>query len=214
MRRLAARSTEVKLHRLDGQVYTAGAAVGWLERVGLISGAGQLDALCEEASAGTPEAQFIPGLAGLGAPFWAPEARGAWVGLSLASSREDLVAAVIWGIAAQVATLARAMASDLGAPLATAAGRWRAHSLTRAAPGAGRPASDPRSRSTRRLTRRPSAWRRWRGSGRERLPAPSDAVGEWSPTLVVEPLMPAAQAHERLEHFTQVAATVAGMSAS
>ena len=30
---------------------------------------------------------FVPALAGLGAPFWAPEARGAWLGLSLASAR-------------------------------------------------------------------------------------------------------------------------------
>ena len=28
---------------------------------------------------------FVPSLAGLGAPFWAPEARGGWVGLSLAT---------------------------------------------------------------------------------------------------------------------------------
>jgi glycerol kinase len=69
------------------------------------------------APAGADAAVFVPSLAGLGAPFWAPEARGGWVGLSLATCREDLVRAVAHGIAAQVATLGRAIEEDLGRPL-------------------------------------------------------------------------------------------------
>jgi glycerol kinase len=61
---------------------------------------------------------FVPALAGLGAPHWAPEARGGWVGLSLATRASDLIDAVVWGIAAEVASLARAIESDLGHPLA------------------------------------------------------------------------------------------------
>ncbi|HEV8602955.1 MAG TPA: FGGY family carbohydrate kinase, partial [Gaiellaceae bacterium] len=79
---------------LDGQVYSAGSAVSWLQELELVSGPGDLDRL----GPGADEVVFVPSLAGLGAPFWSPDARGGWLGLSLATRREDLVRAVIWGI--------------------------------------------------------------------------------------------------------------------
>src|SRR5207248_10545488 len=99
---------------LDGQVYSAGSAVSWLGELGLVKEAADLDRV---GANGGGDVVFVPSLAGLAAPFWAPEARGAWLGLSLATRREDLVRAVIWGIAAQVASLARAMGEDGGRPL-------------------------------------------------------------------------------------------------
>jgi len=102
---------------LDGQVYTVGSAVSWLEQVGLIAGPAEMDPLVADVS-DTGGAVFVPGLAGLAAPFWAPEAKGAWVGLSLATERAHLVRATLEGVAAAVAWLARGVADDLGAPLA------------------------------------------------------------------------------------------------
>jgi glycerol kinase len=61
----------------------------------------------------------VPALAGIGAPVWSPDARGGGVGLSLATTPEELVRAVVWGFAAQIATLAEAMKDDLGQPLNT-----------------------------------------------------------------------------------------------
>src|SRR5262249_54482292 len=117
----------VTTYCLDGQVYSAGSAVSWLQDLALIEQPADLDAV----SARGDGVVFVPSLAGLGAPFWAPEARGGWLGLSLASRREDLVAAVVWGIAAQVASLAQAMGEDMGRPLE----RLRVDGgLTRAAP--------------------------------------------------------------------------------
>ena len=60
---------------------------------------------------------FLPALAGLGAPHWRPDARGAFLGLGLGTSRAHLARAVAEGIAASVALLARAAAADRGAPL-------------------------------------------------------------------------------------------------
>ena len=102
---------------LDGQVYTAGSAINWLQEVGLIAGADELDAL---TSSSTREdgPLFVPGLVGLAAPFWRPEARGAFLGLSLSTSRADLVKAVLDGIAASIAWLVRAVEADIGLPLA------------------------------------------------------------------------------------------------
>jgi len=62
---------------------------------------------------------FLPSLAGLGAPQWRPAARGAFLGLGLATTRAHLVRAVIDGLAASVALLATAVAGDLGGPLTT-----------------------------------------------------------------------------------------------
>jgi len=101
---------------LDGQVYTVGAALGWLQSVRLIDDPSDLDAL-GGAAADAGRAVFVPALAGLAAPFWRPAARGVFAGLSLATSRQQLVRAVVDGIAAQVAWLARAAAADLGGPL-------------------------------------------------------------------------------------------------
>ncbi|MGH3286505.1 MAG: FGGY-family carbohydrate kinase, partial [Streptosporangiaceae bacterium] len=60
---------------------------------------------------------FVPALAGLGAPHWRPDARGAFLGLSLGTGRAHLIRAVLDGLAASVALLARAVAADLGQPL-------------------------------------------------------------------------------------------------
>ena len=98
---------------LDGQAYTVGAAVSWLRELGLIDDASGLDQAAPDARG----VVFVPALAGLGAPFWKPGARGVFAGLSLATSRAELARAVIDGIAAQVAWLARAAAWDVGAPL-------------------------------------------------------------------------------------------------
>ncbi|MFI5258812.1 MAG: FGGY family carbohydrate kinase [Candidatus Limnocylindrales bacterium] len=101
---------------LDGQVYTAGAAVSWFEEIGLIAEPADLDRLGGSV-VDADGVTFVPGLAGLAAPFWQPNARGAFVGLSLATSRTQLVRSLIDGLAAAVAWLARAAADDLGRPI-------------------------------------------------------------------------------------------------
>jgi glycerol kinase len=101
---------------LDGQVYTAGAAVSWLMQMGIIDDPADLDRL----GSSVPDSggvTFVPALAGLAAPYWRPDAKAAFTGLSLGTERGHLVRAAIEGIAAQVALLGRAVASDLGAPM-------------------------------------------------------------------------------------------------
>ncbi len=105
---------------LDGQVYTAGAAVEWLRTIGLLGSGETLDAAIGADVSGhgaVTDAVFVPALAGLGAPLWRPAARGAFVGLSLGTVRADLLRAVVEGIAAQVTVLARAVEADLGCAL-------------------------------------------------------------------------------------------------
>jgi glycerol kinase len=101
---------------LDGQVYTAGSALRWLAEVGVLGAPEDLDNV-----AGTvPDSggvTFVPALAGLGAPQWAPHARGQLAGLQLSTRRGHIARAVAEGIAASVVLLAEAAAADLGGPL-------------------------------------------------------------------------------------------------
>jgi glycerol kinase len=201
--RLGGRTT----YCLDGQVYSAGSAVSWLEELELIGEAADLD----RARGDDGEVVFVPALAGLGAPFWAPEARGGWVGLSLATRRDDLVRAVILGIAAQVAALARAMGDDAGRPLERLrvdGGLTRSAALMQAqadllqAPVELYPAADATALGVGALARL--------GAGEAATPA--EAVGDWSPAAVFEPRMPAAEAEERLARWDAAARALVGLS--
>ncbi|HEY4927729.1 MAG TPA: FGGY family carbohydrate kinase [Acidimicrobiales bacterium] len=101
---------------LDGQCYTAGAAVTWLVSMGLLQAAADLD----EVAASVPDTSgvtMVPALAGLGAPYWRPSAAGTLEGLDLHTAPAHVVRATLEGLAAQVAVLAAAVADDLGGPL-------------------------------------------------------------------------------------------------
>lgn len=101
---------------IDGQVFTAASAIRWLQELGLISDARDID---EAAAAESGSVTFVPALAGLAAPWWRAEAKAAFSGMSLATERGQLIRAVLEGIAAQIADLAAACAADLGSPLAS-----------------------------------------------------------------------------------------------
>ncbi len=63
---------------LDGQVYTVGAAVNWLQQVGLVSDPADIDRLGAHVT-DSNGVVFVPALAGFAAPFWRPAARRACV---------------------------------------------------------------------------------------------------------------------------------------
>ncbi len=185
---------------LDGQAYSAGSAVSWLQKLRLIEGAGDLD----RADGDDEEVVFVPALAGLGAPFWAPEARGAWLGLSLATRRDDLVRAVAVGIAAQIASLATAIGEDTGRPLERLrvdGGLTRSKVLMQTqadllqAPVELYPSPDATALGVGALARL--------GAGGAEVPA--EAVGDWSPAASFEPQISAAEAEVRLARWQAAA---------
>ncbi|SEG82175.1 glycerol kinase [Actinacidiphila yanglinensis] len=116
---------------LDGQVYTAASAVRWLQELGLIGSAAELDAVAAEDSDGV---LCVPAFAGLAAPWWRSDATASVVGMTLSTRREHLVLAVLQGIAAQVCELGRLVEEGLRpAPATPAPARARARA------GAARP---------------------------------------------------------------------------
>lgn len=106
-------------YALEGSTFIAGAMVQWLrDGLGIINKASEVEAL----AASVPDSGgvvAVPALAGLGAPYWRPEARGVITGLTRGTTRAHLARAVLEGIALQIADLLFAMQADAGAKLAS-----------------------------------------------------------------------------------------------
>lgn len=99
---------------LEGSSFIAGAAVQWLrDSLGFFKTSPEVEELAAsvEDSAGVV---FVPALAGLGAPYWDPAARGALFGLTRGATKAHISRAVLEGIALQIAELLDAMGMDLG----------------------------------------------------------------------------------------------------
>jgi glycerol kinase len=101
---------------VDGQAYTAASAIRWITELGLIAAPTDLDSAAAHESDGT---LFVPALAGLAAPWWRPDASASFSGMTLSTTRAQLVTAVIEGLATQTAELLSAIDGDLSAPLTT-----------------------------------------------------------------------------------------------
>jgi glycerol kinase len=97
---------------LDGGVLTAGALIDWMvSRAGWFADAAELSAQAGEArDAGG--VVCVPALAGLGAPRWRRQARAAWLGLALDSTRAQLARAALEGIACRVAQIVGELMSE------------------------------------------------------------------------------------------------------
>ena len=109
---LACSLDENPVYALEGSVFVAGAAVQWLrDGIQIIETAGET----EEIAASTPDSGgvfVVPAFTGLGAPHWNAEARGAILGLTRGSTREQIVRATLESIAYQSADVVSAMLTD------------------------------------------------------------------------------------------------------
>ena len=99
-------------YALEGSVFVAGSLVKWLrDELGLVGSAAETETLARSV-ADSAGVAIVPALAGLGAPHWAPNAKGAITGLSFASGRDHLVRAALEAMAHQTHDLMRAFAAD------------------------------------------------------------------------------------------------------
>jgi glycerol kinase len=97
------------VYALEGSVFVTGAAVQWLrDGLGLLADAAETEALARSLD-GNEGVYFVPALAGLGSPHWAPEARGLVTGLTLGTRREHLARAALEAIAFQTRDVLDAM---------------------------------------------------------------------------------------------------------
>lgn len=101
-------------YALEGSIFSMGATIQWLrDELGVISSSDEVEAL----AASVPDnggVYMVPAFAGLGAPFWDADARGAVLGLTRGSGKGHLARAALESTAHQTRDVLDAMALDTG----------------------------------------------------------------------------------------------------
>jgi len=96
-------------YALDGGVFAAGAMLEWMCReLGMADSPPALSKLAREAEA-SAGARVLPGLAGVGAPWWRSSARAVLAGIHGGTKRANVARAALEGIAWRVADIVEAI---------------------------------------------------------------------------------------------------------
>ncbi len=99
-------------YALEGSIFAAGAAVQWLrDGLGVLETSAEAGRLAAESDPEQP-VYLVPAFAGLGAPYWSSEARGAIVGLTRGATRKELARAALESVGYQSRDLMSAMRAD------------------------------------------------------------------------------------------------------
>ena len=99
-------------YALEGSIFMAGATIQWIrDGLQLIKDARESQSLAEKTGYENP-VYMVPAFAGLGAPYWDPDARGAIFGLSRDSGIKELVTAGLQAVCYQTRDLLSAMEGD------------------------------------------------------------------------------------------------------
>jgi len=101
-------------YALEGAVFVSGAAIQWLrDGLGVIAAAADAGPM----AASVPDSGgvvFVPALAGLGAPWWDPDARGTIIGITRGTTAAHLVRATVEAIAFQTRDVLDVMRTESG----------------------------------------------------------------------------------------------------
>lgn len=104
-------------YALEGSVFIAGAAIQWLrDELKIIDAAADSEYFGSKVP-DTGGVYVVPAFAGLGAPYWDMEARGAIYGLTRGTSKAHLVRATLESLAYQTTDVLNAMEADSGIEL-------------------------------------------------------------------------------------------------
>jgi glycerol kinase len=107
-------SGEKCVYALEGGAYICGAAVQFLrDQMGFIRESSDIERLAKSVSS-SEGVEFIPAMAGLGAPYWDPDARGMICGLTRGTTRAHIARATLEAMALQNVDILQAMQADLG----------------------------------------------------------------------------------------------------
>jgi len=97
---------------IEGSIFVAGSAIQWLrDQLKVLDSAPESEAIAV-ATGIVEHVHVIPAFAGLGAPYWDPNARGAILGLSRDSGIAEIVTATLQAVAYQTKDLINAMSED------------------------------------------------------------------------------------------------------
>jgi glycerol kinase len=194
-------------YALEGSIFVAGAAVQWLrDRLGIIDTAARSGALASRADP-RQRLYLVPGFAGLGAPYWAPQARGALSGLTAECGPPEIARAALEAVGYQTRDLAQAMTADAGLALdrlrvdgGMTASDWTMQFLADILPAT----------VERPAVVETTAWGAAYAAGLTRglCPGPDTMVEVWRPERRFAPQMPAAEREERYAGWRRAIAGV------
>jgi glycerol kinase len=101
-------------YAFEGSIFIGGAVVQWLrDGLGIIKTSADVERLATSVE-DTAGVYFVPAFAGLGAPYWDPEVRGAIVGLTRGATAAHISRAALASIAYQTMDVLKAMEADAG----------------------------------------------------------------------------------------------------
>jgi glycerol kinase len=101
-------------YAFEGSIFIAGAVVQWLrDGLGIIRNSSEIEALAMQVE-NTDGVFFVPAFAGLGAPYWNPDARGTMVGITRGTNAAHIARAAVESIAYQTMDVLKAMEADAG----------------------------------------------------------------------------------------------------
>ncbi len=99
-------------YALEGSIFVGGASVQWLrDKLQVINNARETEEICRSTNT-TDDLYVVPAFAGLGAPYWDMEAKGAIYGLTLDSGKNEIIKATIEALAYQTRDVLEAMVED------------------------------------------------------------------------------------------------------
>ena len=99
---------------MEGNLNYTGAVITWLkDSLGLIASAGETETLARSANPADTTC-LVPAFTGLGAPYWASEARALISGMTRLTGKAELVRAALDCIACQIYDVVAAMEKDTG----------------------------------------------------------------------------------------------------
>ena len=101
-------------YALEGSVFIGGAAIQWLrDGLGILKSAAESETLATSVS-DTGGVYFVPALAGLGAPYWDPSARGTLLGITRGTGPSHIVRAALEALAYQTKDVIEEMQRVVG----------------------------------------------------------------------------------------------------
>ncbi|HEY8931039.1 MAG TPA: glycerol kinase GlpK [Mucilaginibacter sp.] len=101
-------------YAFEGSIFIGGAVVQWLrDGLGVIKTSAEVEQLALNVN-DTGGVYFVPAFAGLGAPYWDPDARGTIVGITRGTTSGHIARAAIEAIAFQTVDVLKAMEADAG----------------------------------------------------------------------------------------------------
>ena len=99
-------------YALEGSIFIAGAGIQWLrDKIKIISNSGETEKI-SKSLINNNGVYLVPAFTGLGAPYWAPDARGVLCGLTRDTNRNEIIRATLESVAYQSYDLFLSMKND------------------------------------------------------------------------------------------------------